>query len=103
MADILARQYFPYAIFPLFWLLVYCDLKNYRTLLLRIIQQSESFNNYLVPGFEIFQWSIRREHRVFMELIEFYPGLLAHLMDGEEEDIIHIGELVIFHSTILLY
>lgn len=38
-----------------------------------------------------------------MELIEFYPGLLAHLMDGEEEDIIHIGELVIFHSTILLY
>ncbi|KAG1812326.1 hypothetical protein EV424DRAFT_1473594 [Suillus variegatus] len=31
---------------------------------------------------------------VFMELIESYPGLLARLTDGEEEDIIHIGELL---------
>ncbi|KAG1811298.1 hypothetical protein EV424DRAFT_1473744 [Suillus variegatus] len=37
---------------------------------------------------------VRHKHRVFMELIDSYPGLLAHLTDGEEEDIIHMGELV---------
>ncbi|KAG1867317.1 hypothetical protein F4604DRAFT_1881629 [Suillus subluteus] len=31
---------------------------------------------------------------VFMELIDSYPGLLARLTDGEEEDIIHVGELL---------
>ncbi|KAG1892880.1 uncharacterized protein F5891DRAFT_963751 [Suillus fuscotomentosus] len=37
---------------------------------------------------------IRREHRVFMELIDSYPGLLEHLTNGDEEDVIHIGELM---------
>ncbi|KAG2130522.1 hypothetical protein BD769DRAFT_1627873 [Suillus cothurnatus] len=37
---------------------------------------------------------VRREHRVFMELIDSYPGLLDHLTNGEEEDIIHLGELM---------
>ncbi|KAG1887522.1 uncharacterized protein F5891DRAFT_1132144 [Suillus fuscotomentosus] len=37
---------------------------------------------------------VRREHRVFMELIDSYPGLLARLTDSEEEDIIHVGELL---------
>ncbi|KAG2071134.1 hypothetical protein BDR04DRAFT_1117910 [Suillus decipiens] len=32
---------------------------------------------------------------VFMELIDSYPGLLARLMDGEEEDIILLGEFVL--------
>jgi hypothetical protein len=40
---------------------------------------------------------------VFVELIDSYPGLLARLTDGEEEDIIHVGELVSFHSTISSY
>jgi hypothetical protein len=38
--------------------------------------------------------SIRREHRVFMNVIDSYPGLLDRLTRGEEEDIIHVGELV---------
>jgi hypothetical protein len=29
-----------------------------------------------------------------MNLIDSYPGLLDRLMRGEEEDIIHVGELV---------
>ncbi|KAG1865676.1 hypothetical protein C8R48DRAFT_747709 [Suillus tomentosus] len=37
---------------------------------------------------------VRREHRVFMELVESYPGLLERLTTGEEEDIIHVGELM---------
>ncbi|KAG1896779.1 uncharacterized protein F5891DRAFT_1130157 [Suillus fuscotomentosus] len=31
---------------------------------------------------------------VFVELIDSYPGLLDRLTNGEEEDIIHVGELV---------
>ncbi|KAG1871648.1 hypothetical protein F4604DRAFT_1881094 [Suillus subluteus] len=31
---------------------------------------------------------------VFMDLIDSYPGLLNHLTSGEEEDIIHVGELL---------
>jgi hypothetical protein len=38
--------------------------------------------------------SVRREHGVFMNLIDSYPGLLDRLTKGEEEDIIHVGELV---------
>ncbi|KAG1791290.1 hypothetical protein EV424DRAFT_1476026 [Suillus variegatus] len=37
---------------------------------------------------------IRREHGVFMNVIDSYPGLLDHLTRGEEEDIIHVGELL---------
>jgi hypothetical protein len=29
-----------------------------------------------------------------MELVNSYPGLLERLTAGEEEDIIHVGELV---------
>ncbi|KAG1760405.1 hypothetical protein EDD22DRAFT_980614 [Suillus occidentalis] len=36
------------------------------------------------------QW----EHRVFMELINSYLGLLDRLTNGEEEDVIHMGELM---------
>jgi hypothetical protein len=31
-----------------------------------------------------------------MELIDSYPGLLDRLTSGEEEDVIHVGELVSF-------
>ncbi|KAG0704194.1 hypothetical protein DFH29DRAFT_981616 [Suillus ampliporus] len=36
----------------------------------------------------------RREHKVFVELVDSYPGLLDRLINGEEEDIIHVGELL---------
>jgi hypothetical protein len=29
-----------------------------------------------------------------MELVDSYPGLLERLTSGEEEDIIHVGDLV---------
>ncbi|KAG0694063.1 hypothetical protein DFH29DRAFT_985362 [Suillus ampliporus] len=35
-----------------------------------------------------------QEHRVFMELVVSYPGLLDCLINGKEEDIIHVGELL---------
>ncbi|KAG2046382.1 hypothetical protein BDR06DRAFT_985610 [Suillus hirtellus] len=37
---------------------------------------------------------VHQEHRVFVELIDSYPGLLDHLTNDEEEDIIHVGELM---------
>jgi hypothetical protein len=39
-----------------------------------------------------------------MELVESYPGLLDHLMNDKEEDIIHVGELVSFDycNTIII-
>ncbi|KAG1899229.1 uncharacterized protein F5891DRAFT_1129161 [Suillus fuscotomentosus] len=37
---------------------------------------------------------VRREHIVFMMLVESYPGLLDRLTNGEEEDLIHVGELL---------
>lgn len=36
----------------------------------------------------------RREHRVFEQLLDSYPGLLERLTNGSEEEILHIGELV---------
>lgn len=45
-------------------------------------------------SYSVFGFSVRREHRVFMELIDSYPGLLERLTGGEEEDIIHVGDLV---------
>ncbi|KAG1893129.1 uncharacterized protein F5891DRAFT_1196751 [Suillus fuscotomentosus] len=36
----------------------------------------------------------RREHHVFEQLLDSYPGLLERLKDGSEEEIIHVGELI---------
>lgn len=36
----------------------------------------------------------QREHRVFEQLLDSYPGLLERLKDGSEEEILHVGELV---------
>jgi hypothetical protein len=38
--------------------------------------------------------SVQCEHRVFINLIDLYPGLLDRLTMGKEEDVIHIGDLV---------
>lgn len=61
------------------------------------------FDHYPLPGLTHFLMSVRREHRVFMQLIDSYPGLLARLTDGEEEDIISVGELVSFYSALSSY
>ncbi|KAG1853400.1 hypothetical protein F4604DRAFT_1536166, partial [Suillus subluteus] len=36
----------------------------------------------------------RREHRVFEQLLDSYPGLLERLKGGSEEEILHVGELI---------
>ncbi|KAG1869706.1 hypothetical protein C8R48DRAFT_597597 [Suillus tomentosus] len=36
----------------------------------------------------------RREHRVFEQLLDSYPGLLERLQNGSEEEILHVGELI---------
>jgi hypothetical protein len=36
----------------------------------------------------------RREHRVFERLLQTIPGLEARLMDGSDEEIMHVAELV---------
>jgi hypothetical protein len=36
----------------------------------------------------------RREHRVFEQLLDSYPGLLERLRNGSEEEILHVGVLV---------
>ncbi|KAG1724908.1 hypothetical protein EDB19DRAFT_1621948, partial [Suillus lakei] len=36
----------------------------------------------------------RREHRVFKQLLDSYPGLLEQLRNGSEEEILHVGELI---------
>ncbi|KAG1839784.1 hypothetical protein C8R48DRAFT_621474 [Suillus tomentosus] len=36
----------------------------------------------------------RREHRIFEQLLDSYPGLLERLKDGSEEEILHVGELI---------
>lgn len=42
---------------------------------------------------------------MFLELVDSYPGLLDRLTNGEEEDVIHVGELVsslYCHSIIVI-
>ncbi|KAG1791229.1 uncharacterized protein HD556DRAFT_1433038 [Suillus plorans] len=43
---------------------------------------------------EDFPADVRREHRVFIELLDSYPGLMDRLTNGEEEDIIYVGEML---------
>ena len=37
-----------------------------------------------------------------MELVDSYPGLLDRLTNGEEEDVIHVGELASFQYCITI-
>ncbi|KAG1823891.1 uncharacterized protein BJ212DRAFT_1444806 [Suillus subaureus] len=43
---------------------------------------------------EDYPLDVQQEHMVFMALVDSYPGLLDHLMNGEEEDLIQVGELL---------
>jgi hypothetical protein len=36
----------------------------------------------------------RREHKVFQQLLLMIPGIEERLMEGSDEDIVHIAELV---------
>ncbi|KAG1765163.1 hypothetical protein EV702DRAFT_1204689 [Suillus placidus] len=47
---------------------------------------------------EEFSAEERREHRVFGQILDSYPGLLERLKDGSEEEILHVGELHVFTS-----
>jgi len=38
----------------------------------------------------------RREHRVFQLLLQMIPGLEERLVEGSEENVIHVAELVCF-------
>jgi hypothetical protein len=46
------------------------------------------YNMWLMPARE------RREHRIFQALLQMIPGLEERLMEGSNEDVIHIAELV---------
>ncbi|KAG0698732.1 hypothetical protein DFH29DRAFT_983789 [Suillus ampliporus] len=66
-------------------------LCNYPSLLTGGILRLEELQD---SSIEDYPADVRWEHKVFMELIDSYPSLLEHLTAGEEEDVIHIGELM---------
>ncbi|KAG2753958.1 hypothetical protein P692DRAFT_20720312 [Suillus brevipes Sb2] len=66
-------------------------LCNYPALLTAGILRLEELQDASVEDYPA---DIRREHRVFLELVDSYPGLLDRLTNGEEEDVIHVGELM---------
>jgi hypothetical protein len=41
----------------------------------------------------------RREHRVFRLLLQMIPGMEDRLMEGSEEDVAHMAELV--HNSVV--
>ncbi|KAG2743180.1 hypothetical protein P692DRAFT_20878814 [Suillus brevipes Sb2] len=66
-------------------------LCNYPSLLTGGILRLEELQDSPIEDYPA---DVRREHRVFMELVDSYPGLLERLTAGEEEDIIHVGDLI---------
>ncbi|KAG2737560.1 hypothetical protein P692DRAFT_20761451 [Suillus brevipes Sb2] len=66
-------------------------LCNYPALLTAGILRLEELQD---SSIEDYPADVRQEHKVFTELIDSYPGLLDRLTNGEEEDIIHVGELM---------
>ncbi|KAG1906720.1 uncharacterized protein F5891DRAFT_1125542 [Suillus fuscotomentosus] len=66
-------------------------LCNYPSLLTNGILRLEQMED---TPLEYFSAEERREHRVFEQLLDSYPGLLERLKDGSEEEIIHVGELI---------
>ncbi|KAG0702402.1 hypothetical protein DFH29DRAFT_982339 [Suillus ampliporus] len=66
-------------------------LCNYPALLTAGILRLEELQDSPIEDYPA---DVRREHRVFMELLDSYPGLLDRSTTGEEEDIIHVGELM---------
>ncbi|KAG1844357.1 hypothetical protein F4604DRAFT_1884454 [Suillus subluteus] len=66
-------------------------LCNYPALLTTgILRLEELMDSHI----EDYPADVRWEHKVFIELVDSYPGLLDHLTNGKEEDIIHGGELL---------
>ncbi|KAG2094638.1 uncharacterized protein F5147DRAFT_584979 [Suillus discolor] len=66
-------------------------LCNYPALLTSGILRLEELQDTPIEDYPA---DVRQEHRVFIELVNSYPGLLDHLMNGEDEDIVHVGELM---------
>ncbi|KAG1849747.1 hypothetical protein F4604DRAFT_1593276 [Suillus subluteus] len=66
-------------------------LCNYPSLLTNGILRLEQMEDTLLEDFSAEE---RREHRVFEQLLNSYPGLLERLRDGSEEEILHVGELI---------
>lgn len=44
----------------------------------------------------------RREHLVFSHLLEMVPGLEERLLEGTDEGVVHIAELVCNHARFVL-
>ncbi|KAG1895781.1 uncharacterized protein F5891DRAFT_1130493 [Suillus fuscotomentosus] len=66
-------------------------LCNYPSLLTAGILRLEELQDSPIEDYPA---DVRQEHRVFMELINSYPGLIDRLTNSGEEDIIHMGELL---------
>ncbi|KAG1838511.1 hypothetical protein C8R48DRAFT_751536 [Suillus tomentosus] len=66
-------------------------LCNYPSLLTAGILRLEELQDSPIEDYPA---DVRQEHRVFMELINLYPGLIDHLTNSGEEDIIHVGKLL---------
>ncbi|KAG1899724.1 uncharacterized protein F5891DRAFT_953484 [Suillus fuscotomentosus] len=66
-------------------------LCNYPSLLTNGILRLEQMED---TPLEDFPAEEQREHRVFEQLLDSYPGLLERLKGGSEEEILHVGELV---------
>ncbi|KAG1781183.1 hypothetical protein EV702DRAFT_962815 [Suillus placidus] len=66
-------------------------LCNYPSLLTNGILRLEQMED---TPLEEFSAEEQREHRVFEQLIESYPGLLERLKNGSEEENFHVGELI---------
>ncbi|KAG1737726.1 hypothetical protein EDB19DRAFT_1636705 [Suillus lakei] len=66
-------------------------LCNYPSLLTNGILRLEQMED---TPLEDFSAEERREHHVFEQLLESYPGLLEQLRDSSEEEILHVRELI---------
>ncbi|KAG2141304.1 hypothetical protein DEU56DRAFT_734239 [Suillus clintonianus] len=66
-------------------------LCNYPSLLTNSILRLETMEDNPLEDFPAEE---RREHCVFEQLLDSYPGLLDRLKDGSEEEILHVGELI---------
>ncbi|KAG2740811.1 hypothetical protein P692DRAFT_201842415 [Suillus brevipes Sb2] len=66
-------------------------LCNYPSLVTNSILRLEQIKD---TPLEDFPAEEQREHRVFEQLLDSYPGLLERLKTGSEEEIIHVGELI---------
>ncbi|KAG2097499.1 uncharacterized protein F5147DRAFT_747452 [Suillus discolor] len=66
-------------------------LCNYPALLTAGILWLKELQDSPIEDFPADVW---QEHRVFMELVDSYPGLMDCLTSDEEENVIHVGELL---------